>query len=180
MSFFSIFDNLNIRVSRSFKDNIANAIGTFSFVWIVIQVFIWFIIGASVFFDILGGTSVFASFKFFINGFTLFEYFPDWFRIILLVYIFGAVISIPFTVLFIVYFSYDSDVRNGYNRDNLKINCIDCERPVSPSGQWLNVERDIRCGHCGALMTLTLEDGRVRKLTLKQGTKLDIRDIRRH
>jgi hypothetical protein len=82
--------------------------------------------------------------------------------------------------LFIVYFSYDSDIKNGYHRDNLKINCIDCERPVSPSGQWLNVKKDIRCGRCGALMTLTLEDGRVRKLTIKQGTKLNIPDIRRH
>jgi ribosomal protein S27E len=67
---------------------------------------------------------------------------------------------------------YSKYSKNKYAlRKELKIHCIECKNKVDVPGIWLSGETDIRCVKCGALMTLTLENGEFKRLILKQATK---------
>ena len=187
MKFFSIFGSLNIKISDSFLKKVADMIGLYFFIWLIIEIIFWLFLGAldllvwmmyevNFFIDLVFGTTPpsftgFINLKPFMNGFTLFMYFPNWLRIILMTYISVAVISIPITIFAYIYFSNEYSGIEDTLREDLKIRCIECKNKLGVPGEWLNGETDIRCGKCGALMTLTLENGRFKRLILKQPTK---------
>lgn len=183
----SIFGDLNIKLSDRFWKKVTDAVAIYSIVWLIIQIIFWIVIG---FFDLIQGiffmgTSAYdtsigtippnsmgtINLKPLISGFTLFQYLPYWLRIILLIFIAIAVISIPFAVLAFLSFSDSGSQVDSYARDELKINCVECNREISPQGEWLTGETDIRCRKCGAIMTLAIENGRFKKLTLKRASE---------
>jgi Zn finger protein HypA/HybF involved in hydrogenase expression len=105
------------------------------------------------------------------SGFQLFEYFPYWFRIILLFFIVDAIFSLPIT-LFVDGSLNDEAARKIAEskieaRNKMRINCVVCNNEIKPPGEWLSGEADLYCPVCHALMTLVLEDGKFKKLTLK-------------
>jgi len=53
-------------------------------------------------------------------------------------------------------------------RNEMRINCVHCNNEIKPPGEWLSGEADLYCPECHALMTLVLEDGKFKKLTLKK------------
>lgn len=187
MKFFSIFGELNLKITDSFLKKVADMIGSYVFVWLIMEIIFWFILSAwdlivwiiysvgSSFDPAFGITppssAPFINLKSFINGFTLFMYFPNWFRIILMSYISIAVISIPVTILVYSYYSYKNSESDSFLRKEFKINCIECKEEIRVPGDWLNGKADIRCLKCEALMTLTLENGEFKSLFLKQASK---------
>ena len=186
MKIFSIFGNLNIKISNRFWNKVEDVIGLYFFVWFLLQMFFWIIIGGfdGVFLAIYWGTLLIDQFTGvnppssagiinlipLLNGFSLFEYFPYWLRIVLLIFITIGLISIPVSLLaFFSYFGSSSHVDyQSYSRSQLMIRCIECNNEIRPQGDWVTGETDIRCVKCGALMMLTIADGKFNKLILKQ------------
>ena len=187
MKFFSIFGDLNLKITDSFLKKVSDLVGLYVFFWLIIEIIFWLILGIldlfawiiylaeSLFNSDFGiappSSAGFINLKPFISGFTLFMYFPNWLRIILMSYISVAVISIPITIFVYVYFSIEYSGIEDTSREELKIHCIECKNKLGVPGEWLNGETDLRCGKCGALMTLTLENGELKRLILKQPTK---------
>lgn len=187
MRFFSLFGDLNLKITDSFLKKVSDLVGVYVVIWLTIEIIFWIFLGildslvwiiysaVSSFGPAFGITppssAGFINLKPFINGFTLFMYFPNWLRIILMSYISVAVISIPITILVYIYFSMEYSGIEGTSREELKIHCIECKNKLGVPGEWLNGETDLRCGKCGALMTLTLENGEFKRLILKQPTK---------
>lgn len=57
-------------------------------------------------------------------------------------------------------------------RDELEIECIDCFKRIEPEGKFTSGQLDIRCETCGALMTITIEGDKIKKLILKSHTDI--------
>lgn len=187
MKLFSLFGELNIKLTDRFLKKVTDFVGAYVLIWLIIEICFWFILGVvdlfgwimylvSPYFDPALGITPPTSAGFinlipFINGFTLFMYFPNWLRIILMAYISIAVISIPLTIFVYIYFSSKYSDSEYSLRQELKIRCIECKNKIEVPGGWINGEADIRCVKCGALMTLTLENGEFKRLILKQATK---------
>ncbi|MCL6090336.1 MAG: hypothetical protein M1393_04775 [Candidatus Thermoplasmatota archaeon] len=184
---FNIFGSLNIKLSDRFSKKVADAIGIYFLTWLILQILFWVILGIFDFFQEINfaGTVSWDQYSGSIppssagilnltpllNGFTLFNYFPYWLRIIILIFVTIGIINIPISIL--AFFSI-SDTGAGvdtYSRERLTINCIECKNEIKPPGEWLDGEIDVRCRKCEALMTLTIENGRFKKLALKQATK---------
>lgn len=186
MSIVNIIGSLNLKINDRSVRKVSGIIGIYFFVWLILQFIFWGIIGIidfwigvnyfftagyDQFFGYLPPTwTGYMNLSPLIHGFTLFGFLPYWFRIVLLVYLLIGVVSMIFTVL--AYFSMEGssseqDVQE-YWRSRLIINCVECRSEIHPPGEWLTGETDIRCKRCDALMTLTIESGKFKKLTLKQ------------
>ena len=110
-------------------------------------------------------SGLYADFSFNINALNL----PYWLRIILLVYIAIAVISVPIAIFFIMFLDLNTSVSEySESRNNIQIFCVECRNPIEVPGDWLNGTTDIRCWKCHSLMSLTLEHGRFKALILKE------------
>lgn len=187
MKFFSVFGDLNIKITDGFLKKVTDLVGLYVLIWLIVEVIVLIILGITelsgliiyllkLSFDPVFGITPPSSANFInlmplINGFTLFTFFPNWLRIILMTYISVAVINIPITIFLYIRFSSKYSGSEYTSRKELKIHCIECKNKIGVPGSWLNGEIDIRCVKCGALMTLTLEDGEFNRLTLKQATK---------
>ncbi len=190
MKFFSVFGDLNINITDSFLKKVTDLVGLYVLIWLIIEVIVLLILGFVELYELIIYVVKFSFDPAFgitppssaniinlmplINGFTLFTFFPNWLRIILMTYIFVAVINIPITIFLYISFSSKYSGSEYTSRKELKIHCIECKNKIGVPGSWLNGEIDIRCAKCGALMTLTLEDGEFKRLTLKQATKYSI------
>lgn len=155
MSWISIFENL--RFNGKFWRNIAPYISGYFLAFIFIFLGIWIIYGLD---------------KYLIAGFTLFGYFPNWLRFVCLDLIASSLIAIPFGIIAGFFISMSNESYH-YNflvglREELTVECVECSKAIKPQGIWLNGQTDIRCEKCGALMTISIEEGRFKKLSLKE------------
>ena len=123
MSRISLIDHLfeNVKFSEEFSKKIADMIEVYFFVWLLLQILFWVMVGlldivfaaanmlASVlnaFFGSTFPTSVgLVDLIPLLTGFSLFTYLPYWLRIILLVYIADGIISIPIAILVFIAFA---------------------------------------------------------------------------
>lgn len=158
MSWLSIFENL--KLSGKFWKGISPYVSGFFLFFLIILIVLTFVMGIK---------------SNLMSGFTLFTYFPYWLRFVLLDLIASALIAIPFGVVVGFFISIaNGDFYSMYYselRSELKIKCIECGNEITPQGDWISGEIDIRCEICDALMRLIIEEGRFKKLVLKEGTK---------
>lgn len=120
------------------------------------------------------------------SGFTLFSFFPGWLRFFCFDLIVSALIGIPVGIFFGFlisasdYSSHREDIQKlvnekhyiEYLKGELKIKCIDCLTEIMLDGSvCVSGQTDIRCETCGALMTITIEEGKIKKLILKKSWK---------
>jgi len=164
MSIISIFDNLKFKLSGNLSKAIEVFISNYISTWVLLQFPIWMVIGIWYCFHLNLASLT--------SGFQLFEYFPYWIRIILLFFIFDAIISLPITlfvegILEVVDAGKIAESKIE-TRNKMRINCVVCNNEIKPPGEWLSGEADLCCPECYALMTLVLEDGKFKKLTLKK------------
>lgn len=180
----NIFGSLNIKLSDRFSKKVADAVGLYFLTWLILQVLFWGILAIFDFIQeiIFTGTVSWdqqigsippssastINLSPLLNGFTMFNYFPYWLRIIILIFIAVGVINIPISILAFFSISDSGTDVDIYSRERLTINCIECNNEIHPQGDWPNGEADVRCRKCYALMTLTLENGRFKKLILKK------------
>lgn len=155
MSLISVFENL--RFNGKFLKNIIPYISGYFLAFIFILLGIWIAYGLD---------------KYLIVGFTLFSYFPSWLRFVCLDLIASSLIAIPFGVITGFFISMVNESYH-YNyleelRKDLTVECIECSKTIKPQGMWMNGQTDIRCEKCGALMTIFVEEGRFKKLSLKE------------
>ena len=151
MSWISIFENL--RFNGKFFRSIAPYISGYFLAFILILLGIWI---------------AYCLDKYLIVGFTLFSYFPSWLRFVCLDLIASSLIAIPFGIIagFFISMAYENFIEGL--REDLTVECIECSNTIKPQGMWLSGQTDIRCKKCGALMTISIEEGRFRKLSLKE------------
>ncbi len=114
MSLITLFDHL-FNFDASSSKGVRNVIEAYSLMWFIVQAIFWGSIGII---DIFKGASHvvqetvnpfigmtipsswgFINYMPFLRDFTLFEYFPPLLRLIILVYIYGSLISISLTIL---------------------------------------------------------------------------------
>ena len=155
MSWISIFENL--RFNGKFWRNIAPYVSGYLLVFIFILLGVWIAYGLD---------------KYLMVGFTLFIYFPSWLRFVCLDLIVSSLIGIPFGIIagfFISVANENHHIRYlDYISERLKVNCIDCSNEIVPQGMWMTGQTDIRCKKCGALMAVNIEEGKFKKLSLKE------------
>ncbi len=106
------------------------------------------------------------------SGFLLFTSFPYWLRFVILDLISSALIAIPLGIIVGLMFAVGGDgfhnERLEYLESNFTIKCIECSTTIKPQSIGIDGQIDIRCQKCDALMTLTMEDGNFKKLTLNK------------
>lgn len=151
MSLFSVFENL--KLSEKFWRNLAPYISGYFLSFI--SIFFFFLIVVSLNVHLM-------------QGFALFAYFPYWLRLICLDLIASSLLSIPSGVVIGYLISWATYGFFEYLRDNLMINCICCSEELYIKGIWIDGQTDIRCDKCGTLMAITIEEVRIKKLTLKE------------
>ena len=114
MSLITLFDHI-FNLDASSSKGVQNVIEAYWLVWFIVQAIFWGFIGLI---DIIQGALHvvqetvnpfigmtipsswgFVNYMPFLQGFTLFEYFPPLLRLIILIYIYGSLISIPLTIL---------------------------------------------------------------------------------
>ena len=114
MSLITLFDHL-FNFDASSSKRVQNAIEVYAFVWFGLQAVFWLSLGAM---DIIEGAAHvlsqsvdpllgiappsswgFINYMPILQGFSLVEYFPPLLRLIVLVFIYGSLIGIPFTIL---------------------------------------------------------------------------------
>lgn len=117
------------------------------------------------------------------SGFTLFSFLPGWLRFFCFDLIASALIGIPAGIIggflisafdyyflrnYILKLVHDENYIE-YLKKDLKIKCIDCFNAIElDGGVCVSGQTDIRCKKCGALMTITIEEGKIKKLILKK------------
>ncbi len=157
MSYFNIFENL--KLTGKFWRNVAPYISGYVLVFILF----WF------------GIELYGTVRNIMPGFTLFNFFPGWLRFACLDLIASALIGIPFGIIAGFFISTANDYYHedyiGDLRDGLEIECIDCSNEIKPQGSFTSGQLDIECEKCGALMRITIEEGRLKKLILKEHGK---------
>ncbi|WP_276935434.1 hypothetical protein [Ferroplasma acidiphilum] len=119
------------------------------------------------------GIEIYGTVRNIMPGFTLFSFFPGWLRFVCLDLIASALIGIPFGIIvgFGISTANDSYQRNNikYFIDDLEIKCIDCFKEIELDGSvCVSGQTDIICEKCGALMTITTEEDKIKKLILKE------------
>ena len=169
MSFFSIFENL--KLTGKFWKRVAPYISIYllAFVFSLLGVWIAYVVNKNL-----------------MAGFTLFSFFPGWLRFFCFDLIASALIGIPvgiflgFPIPALDYHSIgnyilklvDEKYYIEYLMDNLKIKCIDCFTEIYlDGGVCVSGQTDVRCKECNALMTITTEEGQLKKLILKEHRK---------
>ena len=160
MSLGSIVENLNLQLSGKLGKAIVPYVSGYFLFYILI------------FFIIVIAESI----RNITSGFSLYVYLPGWIRFTILDLISSALLSFPLGIVagFFISISYEDFNRKNreFLREHLSIKCIECSNTIVPQGEWFSGDVDIRCGVCEALMTLTLEESKFKKLVLRQGSKL--------
>ncbi len=116
------------------------------------------------------------------SGFSLYAYLPGWIRFVIMDLIASALLAFPSGIVagFFISISIE-DFHDRYIeklRNILEIRCIECYNTIRPQGTWSSGDVDIRCGECEALMTLTIEESKFKKLVLKQGSPFSQDEIK--
>ena len=156
MSLFNIFENL--KITGKFWKKIAPYISGYMLVFIFALLGVWIAYGVD---------------KNLMAGFTLFNFFPGWLRFVCLDLVASALMAIPLGIIGGFFISWDNEIHYPAYIHSLihdfDLKCIECSNGIEPpEDTWVSIQSDIECEKCGALMTITIVEGQLKKMILKE------------